>query len=239
MRRGLLIAVCLCFSVTHAQELSGVQLLERSIAYHDPNGNWQNFVGYLNVTMTTPNKSDRVSNIYINLPENRFKVSAVRDSIETMHMVEDKISTVFETNLNTNLIEQVTDEAAVKRAVFMKDYYTYLYGLPMKLQDVGTVISDTVTKKSFKGKEYLVLEVRYEPAVGTDVWYFYFDPKSYAMEVYQFYRVTSDGSIDKNSGEYILLTENAMVNGITMPKSRAWFYNEDDTYLGTDVITEN
>ncbi|MDP5076757.1 MAG: DUF6503 family protein [Nonlabens sp.] len=238
MRRAILIAVCLCCTIANAQEINGMQLLERSIAYHDPSGNWQNFVGYFTVTMSTPDKSDRVSNIHINLPENRFKVSAVRDSIETMYMVEDNISTVFETNLNTNLTEQVTNEAAVKRAVFMKDYYTYLYGLPMKLQDPGTIISETVSKKNFKGKEYLVLEVRYEPGVGTDVWYFYFDPKTYAMEVYQFYRVTSDGSIDKNSGEYILLTENAKVQGINMPKSRAWYYNKNDVYLGTDRIID-
>jgi hypothetical protein len=34
------------------------------------------------------------------------------------------------------------------RAKFMKNYYTYLYGLPMKLNDAGTIINPMVERKS-------------------------------------------------------------------------------------------
>jgi hypothetical protein len=51
------------------------------------------------------------------------------------------------------------------------------------------------------------------------------------MEVYQFFRDES-----KNDGEYILLTEEVVVNGIKMPKNRAWYYNKNDGYLGTDIL---
>ena len=61
------------------------------------------------------------------------------------------------------------------RGSMMKDYYTYLYGLPMKLKDPGTIVDPKVTKKRFKGKRYLVLKVSYDQEVGKDTWYFYFD----------------------------------------------------------------
>ena len=48
--------------------------------------------------------------------------------------------------------------------------------------------------KTFKGKEYLVLKATYDEAVGKDVWYFYFDPETYAMEIYQFFRMDDDGN---------------------------------------------
>jgi len=35
-----------------------------------------------------------------------------------------------------------------------------------------------------------------------------------------------------------LLTEEAIVNGIKMPKIRAWYYNKDDKYLGTDTVVD-
>jgi hypothetical protein len=35
-----------------------------------------------------------------------------------------------------------------------------------------------------QGKEYLVLKVDYQKEIGKDTWYFYFNPKTYAMEVY-------------------------------------------------------
>ena len=51
------------------------------------------------------------------------------------------------------------------------------------------------------------------------------------MEVYQFFKDT------KESGEYILLSALEMINGIKMPKNRAWYYNKDDGYLGTDFLS--
>ena len=84
-----------------------------------------------------------------------------------------------------------------------------------------------------------MLKVTYEEAVGSDVWYFYFNPKTYAMELYQFYKTDDSGSEKTDSGEYILLSEEAMVNGIKMPKVRAWYYNKDNKYLGTDTLVKN
>jgi hypothetical protein len=103
------------------------------------------------------------------------------------------------------------------RARFMRNYYTFLYGLPMKLADPGTIIDPVVQKKEFMGKEYLVLKVKYEEGIGKDSWYFYFDPKTYAMEIYQFYHYEA-----KNDGEYIILSQQEVYSGIKIPKIRTW-----------------
>ena len=113
----------------------------------------------------------------------------------------------------------------------MRDSYTYLYGLPMKLKDPGTILYPVVKRKKFKEKEYLVLKVTYEESVGKDIWYFYFNPLTYAMEVYQFFKDES-----KNDGEYIILEDIVEVSGIKMPKIRSWFFNKDDKYLGKDIL---
>jgi phosphoserine aminotransferase len=103
----------------------------------------------------------------------------------------------------------------------------------MKLKDEGTIIHNKVERKTFKGKQYLVLKATYKKEVGKDTWYFYFNPKTFAMEVYQFFHDES-----KNDGEYILLTEEETIKGVKMPKNRAWFMNKEDTYLGTDVLSK-
>ena len=51
------------------------------------------------------------------------------------------------------------------------------------------------------------------------------------MEIYQFYHDET-----KNDGEYILLTEEEIINGIKMPKNRAWYTNKDNMLLGTDIL---
>lgn len=107
----------------------------------------------------------------------------------------------------------------------------------MKLKDPGTKLSPVVEKVTFKGEHYLKLKATYDEAVGRDVWFFYFNPKTYAMEVYQFYKGDPNGP-GKDTGEYILLSEESTVQEIKLPKIRAWYDNKDDAYLGTDTITK-
>ena len=70
------------------------------------------------------------------------------------------------------------------------------------------------------------IKVNYEEVVGKDTWYFYFDKKDYRLRHYQFYHDEA-----KNDGEYILLSEEAIVQEIKMPKVRAWYTNGDNRYL--------
>lgn len=215
------------------QELSGSELLDKAIAFHDPNGNWNTFKGGFTVTMTTPNSSDRTTEIVLDFPE-QFYSSTVKKDGNTIIYTLKKDSCSLMLNGSKEIPKAVQDSLRITcdRAKMMRNYYSYLYGLPMKLKDEGANIYETVQKKTFKNKEFLVLKVDYAETIGTDTWYFYFDPKTYAMEVYQFYKDES-----QKDGEYILLTDTMDVNGIKMPKKRAWYYNKDDGYLGTDILT--
>ncbi len=216
-----------------SQTITGDELLEKAIQFHDPNGNWNTFKGELFVTMETPNSSLRESKININLPKQYFSVVAKRDTVITEFIV-DKNEIRFSLNGDENPSEELKKKISLneERANLYKNYYTYLYGLPMKLKDDGTIIHQKVEKRQFKGKEYLVLKATYNQEVGKDTWYFYFNPETFAMEVYQFFKE------EKDSGEYILLSGLETVNDIKMPKNRAWYYNKDNKYLGTDILSK-
>ena len=233
------LAFSICFFIVfslHGQDLTGPQLLEKAIAYHDPSGNWETFNGSFQVTMETPKNTPRLSEIMINLPGEYFQVKAIRDATTTEYVLKKGACTI-KFNGSEDLSEATLKEnnLSCDRAVMFKNYYTYLYGLPMKLKDSGTLISGKVERKTFRGKEYLVLKASYNEAVGSDVWYFYFDPETFAMEVYQFFKGDPDGK-GKDTGEYILLSETVVINEIKMPKNRAWYYNKDDKYLGSDIL---
>lgn len=221
-----------------SQNLKAEDILNKSIKYHDPEGNWQAFKAQFTVEMTTPNASKRISNIRIDLPNEHFSVKATRDTTTTVYTISKGKCYMVLNGKDMDSITAKANNMSCERAELYKNYYTYLYGLPMKLKDPGTNLDKTVEKKSFKGKDYLVLKVTYDEAVGSDVWYFYFNPKTYAMEVYQFYKTDENGNLKPESGEYILLSEEMIVNGIKMPKVRAWYYNKDDKYLGTDTLVE-
>ena len=229
------LAFCLLSGIaTYAQELSGQELLKKTIAFHDPNNNWNTFKGEFVIEMSTPDGNTRISNVAINLPEQYFKLTSLRNNIAVTHVVS-KDSASFDLNKQNSFTEEEVKKYNLTdaRAKFMKNYYTYLYGLPMKLNDNGTIVNPVVERKEFMGKEYLVLQVKYEEGIGKDVWYFYFDPKTYAMEVYQFYHDEA-----KNDGEYILLTGEETFSGIRFPKNRAWYQNTDKKFLATDKLTK-
>ncbi len=236
MKPVFLLALILLTSCQNS-ELTSHDLLDKAISYHDPNGYWSSFNGQLKVTMETPNQADRISDISINLPDDHFYVKAVRDTTTVVYEVI-KDSCYVSLNGTTNFTEEekLAKRLDCDRANMYKNYYTYLYGLPMKLKDPGTNLGETVERKTFKGKDYLVLKATYDENVGSDIWYFYFDPETYAMEIYQFYKTDENGNTKEDSGEYILLSEEKEINGIKMPKIRAWYYNKDDGYLGTDKL---
>ncbi len=101
----------------------------------------------------------------------------------------------------------------------------------MKLNDPGTRIEEKIHKKEFNGKPTKAVRVTYDAAVGSDIWYFYFDPETSEMVGYQFFHNEAKGD-----GEYILLSEIMEINDMKIPKNRAWYTNPDSTLLGTDHL---
>ncbi|MCB4799816.1 DUF6503 family protein [Neotamlana laminarinivorans] len=232
MKQLLLCATLLFSLVVFSQDITGTELLDKAIAYHDPEGNWETFSDSLKITMDIPEKPNRESKIYIDLPNEYFSVKAEAQG-KVVEYIVDKDSVIIGFNGEKNPSEAIlkANKLSKKRALLYKNYYSYLYGLPMKLKDEGTIIHEKVEDKIFKGKSYLVLKATYDKNVGKDTWYFYFNKVTYAMEVYQFYHDES-----KNDGEYILLSDEKVISSIKMPKIRAWYMNKDDKHLGTDIL---
>lgn len=231
--KNLLALLLLSLSFIACEEqLSAPLLLEKSIQYHDPNGNWASSDILLNFEQERPDTNVRdVIHVHINNNNGNFEVTKRIDSGMMVRGVQDG-----------NCIQKINGEApseelaekhrlTCERSFMYKDYYTYLYGLPMKLKDPGTIIDPEIQNLNFQGKEYHAIRVTYEEEVGDDIWYFYFDKETYAMTAYKFYHEEA-----KNDGEYITLEGEETVNGIRIPKTRAWYYNSDDKHLGTDYL---
>jgi len=215
--------------------LTAEQLLEKSIGYHDPGGKWASFKGEFTVVMESPNRPLRTTKITLDFPKQLFKTQVNLDNVNTSSLwLAGKCSHTHEGS------DTYSDELAKKhglnceRTTKMKNYYTYLYGLPMKLKDEGTILDPQVKIRTLNGASYWTIKVTYEAAIGGDSWYFYFDPITYQLRHYQFYHNES-----KNDGEYILLSEEIEIEGIKMPKNRAWYMNQDHSYLGTDYLNRS
>jgi len=231
-----LIYYCLFLIITpfyiHAQAITGQQLLEKSIQYHDPKDNWATFKGTLPLTETRPNGADRKSILKLDNKKAYFYLDQNRAGYRIEKTVEQDACT-YQVNGATTVADSLVQKFRLTcpQLQRIRNYYVYLWGMPMKLKDPGTKIQEKVNTTTFQGAEVLAMKVTYEQAVGEDIWYFYFDPKNYALVGYRFYH---DEAI--NDGEYIPLVGEEVINGIRFPKARTWYVNKDDRLLGTDIL---
>ena len=211
---------------------SADEVLQRSVAYHDPEGLWSSGSFRFEIAGTRPINGPTLTAITIDNEAGRF------------HYERDRYGQVIEATVtgdecwtrldgSSDLTEQQIERfnLSCEDMKETRNYHVFLYGLPMKLADEGAIVDPQATPAEFDGEEVLQVRVTYDPEVGTDTWYFYFDPTTYALVGYRFYHDEST-----NDGEYIVLSREVEGGGLRLPKVRSWFMNADDRLLGTDRI---
>lgn len=216
----------------HAQSMTGQTLLEKSIQYHDPKGNWDTFKGTLQFKETRPNGADRQSTLKLDNKKGYFNLDQNRAGYQIEKTVVQNACS-YKVNGSASVPDSLMKKFRLTcpQLHSIRDYYVYLWGMPMKLRDPGTQIDSKVTTTTFQGDEVLSMKVTYDKVVGEDIWYFYFNPKNYALVGYRFYH---DEAV--NDGEYIPLVGEEIINGIRFPKARTWYINKDDRLLGADIL---
>lgn len=235
IRTSGFVAAMACSGVFASAEVPGAsEVLDRSIAYHDPHGDWGRTGLRLAIRETRPDGTERRTRILINAPLDSFEIQTQRDGAEIEGLMAGE-----QCLLTLDGSAEFSDEQRNKYRLtcenlgWLRNYYTYLWGLPMKLRDPGTRLDPKVIDTSYRERPVWAIRVKYDPKVGTDTWYFYFDPQTYALVGYRFYH---DEAL--NDGEYILLQGEIEDSGMRLPARRAWYVNADDRYLGDDTLTE-
>jgi len=225
--------VLFCFPLfTEAQIPSAEEVLKRSIQYHDPANQLysKDFSFYFDESR--PDGSIRKTTVRLAPKKEYFQIEREQSEQYVLTMLHKNNIQYFidgkeimdENTLNALKLDDV-------RSTRIKNYYLYLWHLPVKLLDAGTLLDSEIMKEEFNGKLCYKLGVRYEEKVGSDRWYFYFDMHSYAMVGYRFYHDES-----QNDGEYIYLEGEYINDLIRLPKTRKWYTHKEDKYLGTDSL---
>jgi hypothetical protein len=230
---GALWATALNLAVGTAADLSSSSaLVEQAITFHDPQGLWQDGVFRLELEETRPEGPSRETTLLIDNAAGRFEITTQRDGAQI-----DGVLTSDGCQLRLDGSEQFGDEEREKYRLtcehleWLRNYYAYLWGLPMKLRDQGTNLDPEILDTTYRGETVQALRVTYDPEVGSDVWYFYLDPETHALIGYRFFHDETAGD-----GEYIILEGRIEAKGLRLPRSRAWYTNAEDRYLGTDTL---
>jgi len=134
----------------------------------------------------------------------------------------------------SDLSEEMRQRMRLDRedGLFWRSYFGFLAGLPMKLSDSGTRLDPEPTDAEFQGAPVRAIRVTYDPEVGGETWYFYFDPRTARLVGCRFHY---DESL--NDGEYIVFDDLIEAGGLRLPKERRWYTNAEGDFLGADEIS--
>lgn len=212
--------------------ISPTEIIDKSIQYHDPDHRLLKEKTWWEFTGTRPGKEDVKDKILIDLQNEHYELKSFRDN-HVLQTIIKQGNILLEVNGSSDFSDEIREKyrLTVDRAHLLKNYYQYLWLMPHKLKDPGTILNNEVQNVEFFGIKTLRLRIDYEPEVGGDRWYFYFDPSSFALVGYQFYHDEA-----KNDGEYILLEDEYHYENIRIPKKRTWYTNKEDKLLGVDIL---
>ena len=211
---------------------SGKELLSKSIAFHDPKGNWSKFHQKLFFHAKEPQDTAIYEQVFL---DNRYSFFGHSSKIEGKLVEKGMIDTMYFSRIDGDTaisLEIRKKNRVTQRAIKMaRNSYLFLYGLPMKMQDKGIIITEEVKMDTFNKKSYYVIKADFEKGVGNDSWYLYINPTTFAMEGYRFYH-----NRKPNDGEFIICEGILDVQGIKIPKIRTWYSNENGEYIATDIV---
>ena len=234
MKFCLTLLIALFFNVDLNSQLTVEQIIEKSIAFHDPEDVLRTKKVSMTFNESRPSGSDRHSFVVLHPRKEHYKIERTADGNKTT-MIADGNSSRFMLNDSEEVSAEMKQKFRLtsERLDMMSSYYRYLWHLPITLNDPGTIIGEEYKRTDFFGKECLEIRVTYDPKVGSDIWYFYFNPENYALEGYRFYH-----DENANDGEYILISELIEIENLKIPKVRKWYTHKEDKFLGADELVK-
>jgi hypothetical protein len=213
---------------------SAEELLAQAISWHDPEGQWAGGAWHLTISEARPEATGEAPLTYVEIDNGRgrFSWSAQREGARLGGELQgERCVLTLDGSTEVAPADLEKHRLSCGRLRTIRNYYSYLWGLPMKLRDPGTRLDPVVQETSFEGRPVRALRVTYEAGVGSDTWYFYLDRERPALVGYRFFHDEAKGD-----GEYVVLDGEMADVGLRLPRQRAWYTNQERTHLGTDTL---
>jgi len=201
-----------CNSNQEKKVLSAEEILLRSIKSHDPHDNWKNLQKQFFFTLT---RVDRVDSTTI--------------ALNNTNQIFTHTSNHMTFKMKQNVCDSSVTKINCERQKWLKDYYSYLWGLPMRLKHDLNLLDKKVDTVNFNNTKTMRLKINYKK----DVWYYFISLNNFELVGVEFYF-----DKEEKKGERILFEVNKIINEIKIPNSRVWYNleNNDENFLAKELL---
>jgi hypothetical protein len=208
------------------------ELLECSIAYHDPHGSWERGAFEITELASPPDGAGHRNVLRFDNARSRFELESSVDG-RTLSLVVENDNAIARLDGKVELSADDLERYRLKPAQVLsrRNRDLYLWGLPMKLRDPGTQLDPRVKETHLVGRAVYQLRVTYDAGVGSDTWYFFLDRETCALVGHRYHHDESEGD-----GEYAVLSGEISGLGLRLPRVRQWYTNKDDKPVITHTL---
>lgn len=232
----LILAFSLARVYCNAQDLktslTGKEILERTIKYHDPNGLWDKYKGKLFEVTVFANNYVVKETIEIDRP-NDFYLSTCFQDFGTLKRGIDKGKNIFSLNDKPDIPEEIKknwgiSDDGIKQ--YREQHYGH-FGLPMAYKKSGMTIQDEVEVVDFDGRKCYALAFVGKPDLIINPFYsgehiLYVDMNNFSMRGMRWIV----GEIDS----YVIFAGEVEINGIKIVHVKCGF-DKNGKELGSSI----
>ncbi|WP_422080941.1 DUF6503 family protein [Ulvibacterium sp.] len=229
MKKTFLFVFLVSSALLNAQNMTNELLVKKSVQYHDPNDEWQTFKGQFII------KSEKEP-VELTL-DNALGIAHWSEVLKN----GDTLTGGF-VHKDTCIVRRNGKDIPpkgelenffldCKSIIERTNYWIYMYGLPMKLDDNQVNFVGNPQLTTFQEEKLWVLKVNYNLTQSEEYWKFYFDPRTFALRIAQFFHP----ALHPDS-EYIIYHEIEKINGIVIPTKHSWYLFNKKEFIGSEKL---
>jgi hypothetical protein len=224
----------LFFSCSPKKELSGEDIITKSIQKHDPKNKWSTTEFNIRTQEPRVQNPSRYSIVKLNNRTGAFSLHRNRDHFVSNHLIDSTGNAI--TFLDGN---RITDSLLIKkyrldpsRNFGYRRYYQSLMGLPMSLHVEKLDSIGVVSEVLFNNIECYKVPVILTKPMFAKHWNLFFSRNDFSMIGLEMVFPN-----DPNKGERLFFEGNITLKGITFPRYKHW-HELSGEYAGSDIIVK-
>lgn len=233
--------IILCFILVLAScasnetDLSGKEIIAKSIEKHDPNGKWPTTELHFRIQEPRLQNPVRYSDVALNNKNGAFSLFRNREDHVSNHIIDNKGDAI--TYLDGKII---TDTLLIKkyrlepsRNTGYRRFYQLLMGLPMSLHIEKLDSVGNVSRVLFNSVDSYKVPIILEKPMFSKYWNLYFAKDDFSMIGMEM--IFPD---DPSKGERLFFDGSIDLDGIIIPRHKHW-HELSGAYSGSDIIVKN
>ena len=232
----LLISISLvllsCKEEAPHSSLSSIDIMNKSIQFHDPKGEWDSTPLALHIEEPRIGNPTRYSELNLDKAKGTFHLLRHRNGHFSTHIVDAEGA--LEVYLDN---EVVTEDSIVKKFRLdpernLRYQYSYeqMLGLPMSLLE-GENTFGPVEEVHYNQIAAYKIPVDLEKALFSKQWNIYI-----AKSTYAYLGMDLLSEEDPQGGERLYFEGIFLIKSMKLPRHKHWHYLSSDDYLGSDMI---